>query len=73
MTKIGVPQAVHTCLQVFLTLGPLWLTLYLSLASYANDYKYCWLTLMGPQETSFGFDDPVATANWYLGIWCVPN
>ncbi|KAI1408606.1 hypothetical protein F5Y13DRAFT_204558 [Hypoxylon sp. FL1857] len=53
---------------VFLSLGPMWFTFYLALAPYANDYLYCWLSLMAPQDTGIGFGDPVAPQNWYLGL-----
>ncbi|KAI1775893.1 hypothetical protein F4818DRAFT_458006 [Hypoxylon cercidicola] len=68
MTPHRFWYAVDSCLNAFLLLGPLWLSLYLALACYANDYKYCRLTLMGYQETDIGFDEPIVAANWYLGL-----
>ncbi|KAI1100785.1 hypothetical protein F4804DRAFT_348210 [Jackrogersella minutella] len=56
---------------VFLSLGPLWLFLFLTLAPYANDYKFCWLSLMAPQDTDLGFDNPVNPGHWYLGLCLV--
>ncbi|KAI2465844.1 hypothetical protein F4781DRAFT_445687 [Annulohypoxylon bovei var. microspora] len=52
----------------FLSLGPLWLSLFVVLATYANDYEFCWLSLMAPQRTEVGFDEPVSPAKWYLGL-----
>ncbi|KAI1204347.1 uncharacterized protein F4807DRAFT_472098 [Annulohypoxylon truncatum] len=52
----------------FLGLGPLWLCLFLVLVPYANDYSFCWLSLMAPQQTEFGFNEPISPAKWYLGL-----
>ncbi|KAI0116091.1 hypothetical protein F4776DRAFT_673804 [Hypoxylon sp. NC0597] len=55
-------------IKTFLAFGPLWLTFFVTFALYANDYWYCWLSLMAIQETELGFGKPVAPQNWYLGL-----
>ncbi|KAI0377365.1 hypothetical protein F5Y04DRAFT_285003 [Hypomontagnella monticulosa] len=54
-------------MEKFLAFGPLWLVLFLLLATYANDYLLAWLTLMAPQDTGVGFVDN-NPATWYIGI-----
>ncbi|OTA96237.1 hypothetical protein M434DRAFT_28100 [Hypoxylon sp. CO27-5] len=55
-------------LEIFLSFGPLWLILFVVISSYANDYTFCWLFLMSPQNTNFGFFHDTNPAYWYLGL-----
>ncbi|KAI1388127.1 uncharacterized protein F4822DRAFT_430881 [Hypoxylon trugodes] len=54
--------------RVFLSFGPIWLALFLTLTIYANEYKFCWSFLMAPQDTGIGFIDPPDPSNWYIGL-----
>ncbi|OTA99740.1 hypothetical protein M426DRAFT_252393 [Hypoxylon sp. CI-4A] len=53
---------------LFLFFGPLWLILFTAFATYANDFNFCWLTLMAPQETEVGLGHPLSPARWHLGL-----
>ncbi|KAI0836457.1 hypothetical protein F5Y06DRAFT_305224 [Hypoxylon sp. FL0890] len=63
-----VSEALWLCSGVFLSFGPLWLPLFVVIVPYGNDYSFCWLFLMSPQKTDFGFFPDTSPANWYIGL-----
>ncbi|KAL7620428.1 hypothetical protein AAE478_009423 [Parahypoxylon ruwenzoriense] len=59
----------NDCLSTFLSYGPLWLVCFLTLSAWANEYKFCWLSLMYPVDTQPGIIIPLGAYVWYIGLF----